>query len=385
MPLSNNEPAELHDRPPAVAAPRINIDDVIVVGAGIAGLSAARALLLAGASRVRVLEREIAPCTHASGRNAAIFRHLTATPGDLELALRSRELLDDLVDGSWLRRTGAWYVASSTAALDPLVANAVLGQCPHRLASGDALWREIPTFRGGPLEYGVFSENDGVIDIHAVTLALLRSIAAMGGRVLFDSPIDHITLSNGCVRGVQLGSGEVLSASHVVLAAGAWSADLGALSRASMSLQPRRRHLIQISTPHGVEPDAPVVWSLGDELYVRPESGGLLASPCDEVSCGADESAFDPASLELLSHKLTRLAPPLAESSVRRGWACLRTFAPDGRPVVGPDPRISGLSWLGGLGGHGMTGGVAAGELLASTLVRSPHVLTDLLSPARFF
>jgi D-arginine dehydrogenase len=158
---------------------------------------------------------------------------------------------------------------------------------------------------------------------------------------------------------------------------------MGSTISAAMPLQPRRRHLIQIATPHGVEADAPVVWSLGDELYVRPESGGLLASPCDEIPCGADETAFDPASLELLSQKLTRLAPRLAESSVRRGWACLRTFAPDGRPVIGPDPRISGLSWLGGLGGHGMTGAVAAGELLAATLVGAPHALTDLLSPAR--
>jgi len=216
-----------------------------------------------------------------------------------------------------------------------------------------------------------------------VTQALLRSIEALGGRVSRDTEVARVEVSGGRVTGVRLASGEQLGAERVVIAAGAWGALVGAGCDAALPLQPRRRHLVQLALPPGMEADAPVVWSLGDEMYLRPESGGLLASPCDEAAWEPEIPASDPAGLELLARKLGRLAPRLAESSVRRAWACLRTFAPDAAAVVGPDPRVAGLSWLGGLGGHGMTGGPAAGELLAATITGAAHPLAAVLAPAR--
>jgi glycine/D-amino acid oxidase-like deaminating enzyme len=67
----------------------------------------------------------------------------------------------------------------------------------------------------------------------------------------------------------------------------------------------------------------------------------------------------------------------------------LRTFAPDRELVVGNDPRLRGLSWLGGLGGRGMGVALGAGELLARVLRGEPPgtsqdaALADALSPAR--
>jgi D-arginine dehydrogenase len=84
-----------------------------------------------------------------------------------------------------------------------------------------------------------------------------------------------------------------------------------------------------------------------------------------------------------LFHKLESLAPGLADAEVRRVWACLRTMSEDRELVVGPDPRVSGLFWLAGLGGRGMTCGVAAGELLARVMVGLPHPLMRNLAPAR--
>lgn len=103
--------------------------------------------------------------------------------------------------------------------------------------------------------------------------------------------------------------------------------------------------------------------------------------PCDEVVWKAELPAATEAGVELLAKKLARIAPRLADAAVRRSWACLRTFTPDRAPVVGAEPRVGGLLWL---AGHGMTGGVAAGELLASTYIGKAHKLAQALSPARF-
>lgn len=363
----------------------MDVADVVIVGGGIAGLSSAHALLGAGARRVRVVEREAAPCTHSSGRNAAIFRHLSVTPGDFELAVRSRARLSALLGGeaAWLRRTGAWYVAATRAPIEALARVAERGGCAHEIRSGDALARAIPSFDGGPTRHGIFVPGDGVIDIHAVAQALLRSIAARGGAIACGTDVARVEREGSRVAGVRLASGERIAAGVVVIAAGAWGAELGASCGAPLPLTPRRRHLVQLAVPPGLAADEPVIWSLGDEMYLRPESGGLLASPCDEAAWKPELPATDPAGLELLAQKLARIAPRLAESRVRRAWACLRTFAPDAAAVIGPDPRVAGLYWLAGLGGHGMTGGVAAGEVLAASVVGKADPLAEMLAAGR--
>lgn len=119
-------------------------------------------------------------------------------------------------------------------------------------------------------------------------------------------------------------------------------------------------------------------------MYFRPESGGVLASPCDEdpfQPCIPPESEL---ARELLAEKLLRIAPRVANASIKRSWACLRTFAPDRAIIAGLDPRISGLFWSAGLGGYGMTAGVATGELVANLICgQDPHPLAAPLIPSR--
>jgi D-arginine dehydrogenase len=71
--------------------------------------------------------------------------------------------------------------------------------------------------------------------------------------------------------------------------------------------------------------------------------------------------------LSRLGTLIAGLAPVLTTSKVRRAWSCLRSFAPGGDFVIGPDPRADGVFWLAGLGGRGMTCGLALGEALAAS------------------
>lgn len=358
--------------------------DAVVVGGGIAGLSAAHALIRAGAGRVCLIEREPIPCAHSSGRNAAIFRHLSSTPGDVELARRSRVLLTELLgrESAWLHRTGMWFLADSPAEIDALAKLAIREGITHIAASGAALDAALPSLAVARERHGLFCEDDGVIDIHAVTQALARAITSEGGLFTLGTEVARIDTEHGRVTAVRLASGDRIPTGVVVIAAGAWGRELGASAGAPMPLEPRRRHLAQLDT-RALPSGSPVVWCLGDEVYFRPESGGVLASPCDEMAWKAEVPPPDTAAIELLAVKLSRAAPRLADAAVRSAWACLRTFAPDRASVVGPDPRVAGLHWLGGLGGHGMTGGVAAGEVVAACVTGRAHPLSAVLDPAR--
>jgi D-arginine dehydrogenase len=93
----------------------------------------------------------------------------------------------------------------------------------------------------------------------------------------------------------------------------------------------------------------------------------------------------DPAAAEMLADKLAHHAPGLGNLSLRKAWACLRTFAPDRRPFVGADPDLPGLFHVSGLGGFGMMTSAAVGELAALSVTgRAPDWIdASLMKPGR--
>lgn len=357
---------------------------VVVLGGGIAGLATTCALARTGA-RVLLIEREATLCAHSSGRNAAIFRTLDASPGGLAFAVRSAELFDQLLGGrqGWLRQTGVLYVSRGAEPLAQLVALAVAHRLPHELLEREALLKAASSLEGGEVTHGLRCPMEGVMDIHAIQQALIWAVRQAGAVVRCSCPAVRVLRDHQAVTGVELDSGEVLPAQAVVIAAGAWAEEVGTTLGMPLPLLPLRRHLAILEPQEPTPAGAPVVWAVDDEVYFRPESGGVLACPCDEAPCppGVPQPTFE--AMVSLGMKLDRTAPRLASCTVRRSWAGLRTFAPDRAMVVGEDPRLTGLFWLAGLGGHGMSAGMAAGELLACVFNGRPHPLEAALSPAR--
>jgi D-arginine dehydrogenase len=98
------------------------VSDVVVVGGGVAGLSAA--LALAGTRRVVLCEAEGMLCAHASGRNAAIYRPLEHDATTGALAARSLTRLRELGAEGCLARTGVLLVAAQSSPIDVLQAHA---------------------------------------------------------------------------------------------------------------------------------------------------------------------------------------------------------------------------------------------------------------------
>lgn len=345
-----------------------------MVGGGIAGLAAAWQLSKAGLYPL-VLEREALPCTHSSGRNAAIFRHAEPLVELCRLAVRSRALLDEVTGSSaWLDVTGALYVAPTSAPIDELEARAREADLLIERLDHPALVARQPALEGGDAAFGLCSPADGIIDLHVVTQSLLAAARAGGARVRCGAVVERILVESGRVRGVMLADGEEVRANVVVIAAGAWAAGLGALAGAPLPLVPLRRHLAVLEGGALQSVRAPVVWRIVEDVYFRRESGAALASPGDEEAFAPCLPPTDPEALSLLARKLASLAPSLANLGVRRSWACLRTFAPDRNLVIGRDPRVEGLAWLAGLGGHGMTLATAAAEILARELLANEAV-----------
>jgi len=357
---------------------------VIVVGGGIAGLAAAWGLARAGARELTLLERESQLFAHSSGRNAAIYRAVETPDAVAELGVRSAALLDALCGGraAWLRQDGLLLSSRTREALEPLAEVSARAGIDHSWVEKDELVRRAPSVAGGHASCALWVPGGGVLDNHGIATALAGAVRATGGSIELGHAAVRVLSGSGRVTGVE-SQGRTLAADVVVIAGGAWASELGASCGAPLPLTPVRRHLVLLEPDLMPPPDAATVWDAELGSYFRPESGTLLASPGDAVPWRAEDPAADPEALEVLWERLGRMAPALAGARVRRYWACLRTFAPDKASVVGADPRVSGLFWLAGLGGHGLTAGVAAGEVLAKAVLGGEDALFPKLDPRR--
>ncbi|HJL16264.1 MAG TPA: FAD-dependent oxidoreductase [Sandaracinaceae bacterium LLY-WYZ-13_1] len=358
----------------------------VVVGGGIAGLSVAWQLARRGERRVTLLEREPQPGTHSTARNAQIWLPTDDDETTGPLALRSAEAVTALLgaEDAWLRRSGAVVLPSDPSAAEGLVRGAARGGLRARPLAPDALLarspilRDSPLLRGGPArgEPAYLVEGAGILDPHAMVTALARAAKAAGVRLELGAGARGLRIEAGAVRAVEREDGEALTCDEAVIAAGAWAGALGRTAGVEVPLVPLRRHLVVLEAdPRRA---GGTVWRFGPgEVYWRPESGGVLASPCDEEVFDPCLPAADPRALEALARALEPVAPALVDAPVRTKWACLRTYAHDRELVLGPDPRVEGLAWLAGLGGRGMTVGVGAAALCADAMDGAPREATD--------
>jgi D-arginine dehydrogenase len=363
------------------------VAQVVVVGAGFAGAATAAALGKLGLGPGLILEREPIPGAHSSGRNAALAPQVEDDPVITALAVAGARRLRGMPGNPdpMLRETGALYLGDDREAafLDGQVRTlADLGVPAHLLTPGQA--RARFAFLGG-FQFGaaLLSPTDGVIDIHGLLLRYLAEARGGGFSTVTHCEVRALLVEDGSVAGVTTSRGDV-RADVVVDATGAWAGRLGRASH-PLPLRPMRRHLFVSGPAPGVPADIPWVWDLADAYYFRREGAGLLLSPCDATEHPPGLPGTDPDAETLLAEKLARRAPGLGDLEIRRSWACLRTFAPDKRPVIGWDPALRGLFHVSGLGGFGASTSPAVGEIAAALIaVRDvPHVDPASVAPAR--
>jgi len=364
--------------------------DVVIVGAGFAGLATAAALAERGAGRVVVLEAEPVPGAHGSGKNAAMARRVIEDPVLARLAVDSVGRMGAMEEERGLelvRRVGGLLLGDAVA-IDALMDAA--GEVPalrsdaRRLEPSEAV-ALVPLLDGAPFDAAVHTSGCGVVDIHALLTALSARAREAGVTLHLRTRVGGLRWDDRGIAGVSSARGEIATR-QVVNAAGFGANGLAALAGLDpLALAPTRRHLFVTAPLAGVRPDSPFVWNVSAGYYLRPEGQGLLLCACDETPWPPEDPPTDPSVRELLADKLATLVPRLADARPARGWAGLRVLTPDGRFAIGPDPRMAGMFWVAGLGGHGVTTSLGVGELAAEGIVRGalPTPWREAFAPGR--
>jgi D-arginine dehydrogenase len=366
--------------------------DVVVIGAGIAGASAAWAL-----SRefdVALVELEAQPGLHASGRSAAVISETSGLPVVCALSAASRQFFanppEALTESTLLSPRGLMWVSSwtSTGQLSTIAAAAEsIGVKVDRLELAEAC-AHVPALRREWLGGALLEPDAMSIDVARLLGGFLAGFRANGGDLRLTSPALRLQpLAHGWR--VACADGTTIECEQVVNAAGAW-ADIIA-ERAglpSLGLQPLRR--TAFTFPFEGARDWPLVMDVDGKFYFEPEGPGLLASPADETPIEPCDAQADDLAIAMATDGMLE-ATTIRVRGVRNRWAGLRTFAVDRIPVVGEDPIAPGFHWLAGQGGAGIKTAPALAEVIFAAVTGAglPRSLDRLgiqieqLSPAR--
>jgi D-arginine dehydrogenase len=364
--------------------------DILIIGGGIAGLSAAAAL--SAHARVTVIEAEEQIGFHASGRSATMLHYALGDRMVRALTLASRPFFDDppehFSDIPLGRRMPVLIHARDDEldALDALDAELSLFVALERLDEQGV--HQLCPLLGDDARHGI-ADRDGVrLDPHALLQGNLRALRSRGGEIATGQRIAAIEWRSGAWQ-VTSEAGESWSALILVNAAGAWADGIARLAGVRpLGLEPKHRTIITFDAPPGTLLDGlPFAKTVGDELYFAPESGRLFASPMDEVPSDPVDAQADEFEVALAAYRMEERTIVKVER-IHSRWAGLRTFTPDRHPAVGFAADADGFFWLAGQGGFGLQTSPAmariAESLIAGTPWPVPEVALEALDPARF-
>jgi glycine oxidase len=219
-----------------------------------------------------------------------------------------------------------------------------------------------------------FAPDDGAVVPPVLTRALLAHATMNGTRVIGER-VERVSGLAGRVSGVVTSRHQV-SARHVVLAAGAWSASVAGLPRA-LPVVPVRGQLALAPWP----PTMPSAILYHDHGYVlRRGDSALMGSTMEHAGFDARITTEGQARIV---EGARRLLPSLQGAT--SAWAGLRPLTPDGLPLIGADPELDGLWYATGHGRNGILLAALTGDVLADLITTgTTDVDISVFRPDRF-
>jgi glycine/D-amino acid oxidase-like deaminating enzyme len=364
------------------AAARTETVDVLVVGAGLAGLAVARALVANGRS-VRVLDRGL-PGHGASGRNAGfvLATHVTSYPAMrraigperaralLSLAHRNGALVAEKYGAAAQhRRTGSLMLGVAGDASE----KAVLTEARSMLLEDGVRtdWADVPSGLAG-FDVALRIEDDAEVHPGRLVAALGSGVEGAMGEVLAIE--DDVAI---------LTTGERITFATAVLATNAWTSALAP----QLKVSPQRAQMLS-TTPAPIFLPAPCYAGFGYEYFRQRQDGRVLLGGLRaqfRTSEGTTDAKPTEAVQEAIESYLRAHLLGAKGTQIEHRWAGTMGFSEDGLPLLGElSPRVQ---VIGGFTGHGLGTALACAEVLGRSLcgtaTAEDRALLSALAPTR--
>jgi len=347
--------------------------DVLIIGGGIVGASAALALRKRGASVV-LLERDLCG-SRSSGVNYGGVRRQGRAFGQLPLAQRAHRIWQDLprllgTDGEYVRsgHLKLARTAADMAKLEQYRDGARAYGLMLELIDPAGLRARFP-WLGAGLAGASLSPEDGQANPRLVSPAFARAAAAAGAEIREHEEVVHIDHTPGGFV-ASTASGLTVRAANLLNCAGAWAGPLAARFGDAVPLTQGHPAMAVTEPLPGFLPQS--LGMEGGDIYCRQVARGNVVFGGGRVEPGeGGPQAIRSTSAALFRQmrSLVQLIPRLAHAQVIRTWSGVEGYLPDRQPVLCASPAMPGLFHGFGFSGAGFEIGPAAGEVLAELVL----------------
>lgn len=349
--------------------------DVIIIGGGVMGASAAYHLASRGCRNVVLLEKAPFLGAEATGKCAGGIRYQFSTEINVRLSLLSLPMLErfeaELGQSIDLRWPGYLFLLDNERDLAIFRANVAMQNrlgIPSRLLSPAEVAAKVPLLNLEGIVAGAWHDRDGLADPNGVVQGYAAGARRAGAQIFTQVEATGIRVASGRVAAVETPAG-VIATRHVVNAAGPWASKVAGLAGVDLPIAPLRRQIVVTTPLRGIPEDFPFVLDFSRSLYFHREGRGILtgqSNPHEQVSF---DQTVDHAWTEQHLERAMWRFPLLERAGLLREWAGLYEVTPDAHPVIDGLSDPAGFYVVAGFSGHGFMHGPVAGLLVAELIL----------------
>ena len=344
--------------------------DVVVVGGGALGASAAYHLRRLGVADVVLLERD-ALASGSTSKSAGGIRAQFADELNVRIALRSLEEFERLAEEISFRQHGYLFLLDDAADVasfrEALALQRSLGVDSRELTPAEAS-ELVPQLSLEGLLAATYCARDG----YATPESLVQHYATTSGATVVQGcALTGVDVREGRIVGVETTRGRIAT-DTVVCCAGIWSREVGALAGVELPVDGEARSMWFTPQDGGLPARLPLTIDFSTGFYFHREGPGL--------AFGGRERA-----LEDVAEAAARRLPVLADLPVQASWWGWYDVSPDWNALVGEAPEPSRFLYATGFSGHGFQQAPAVGEHLAELVTgATPTLDLSAFSAERF-
>lgn len=368
------------------------IYDVLIVGGGVIGSSIAYHLLNDGLDgTVAVLEKDPSYEFASTPRSMGGIRQQFSTEINIQISLfgiQAIERFDDemAVDGEsahaqyqprgylFLADESNWETLQQQYRLQRSLGVDVTLLTPEEVKD------MLPHINIEGLLGASFGRRAGYLDAYSLLRGYQRKAKSLGANYIHAEVVEVLRQKDR-VLGVRTSKEEVLEGASVVIAAGAWAAEVGAMAGVELPVEPTPQMVFCFDPAEKFEYDLPFVFHPHGQWF-RHETGKQVLTGKDRGENPGFRFDWDPQYFhEELWPRLANLVPSFEHLKLIRGWGGLYAVNKlDHNALLGAYPGLNGLYVAGGFSGHGLMQSPAAGKGM-SELIRTGRFETIDLSP----
>lgn len=365
--------------------------NVVVIGAGIQGLSCAYHLSKNEGVSVAVIETESGYGMGSSSRSGSMIMKSRENREKVELSLHSFLFFENFEEyfGEKLkfRETGFLSLVNNDYAEGYKKEHDLrleLG-VPSRILDQNAILKMSPGVNISDIEFGVYCGDDGEVDAYQIMDCYEREARSNGTTFFYNEVAQGIDVKNGAVAGIYSDRG-YLECDFVVNAAGVNAGEVSSWIGEVIPLDNRRRSIFFTKTNSKKFLSGPMVEDAELQWYYRGLKDGqvLIGMGLEVTSEVTDEPNY--GFLSEIRRATEIRAPELADFEVITGHSGIRPITPDILPVIGPSSSVENYIYSCGWGGEGIMHSPSAGVIVSDWITGSNNYIFDAnkFLPSRF-